>query len=85
MSYGTLVNQLEERLDNRIIAFDNLPGHGGCILYLEGPVKRIDIERGALERGVDELAAFVRQMMAGASATIERVVVGVRGGALAVM
>ena len=50
MSYGTVVKELARSLEGHIIAYDNLPNHGGCILYIDGPVRRIDIEIGALDQ-----------------------------------
>ncbi|WP_442592890.1 hypothetical protein ACSBPU_15495 [Parapusillimonas sp. JC17] len=51
MSYGTIVNELARLLDIPIIAYDNIPHRGGCILYLDGPVRRIDIDTAALDQG----------------------------------
>ncbi len=64
MSYGTVVKELARSLGKHIVAYDNLPDHGGCILYIDGPVRRIDIEIQALSHGARELAAFVRDVLA---------------------
>ena len=85
MSYGTVVNELARKLEHHIIAFDNLPDHGGCILYLDGPVKRIDIKIDALHEGVDKLAAFVEQVLVSTPRSVGSVCVGMRDGGLAVV
>jgi len=85
MSYGTVVNELARKLEHHIIAFDNLPDHGGCILYMDGPVKRVDIEIAALAEGVDKLAAFVEHVLVSTPRSVGRVCVGMRNGDLAVV
>lgn len=85
MSYGTIVKKLARALDGHIIAYGNLPSYGGCILYLDGPVKRIDVEIGALDRDTEELAGFLRKLMAAGKLSAKRLRVGVRDGSLTVV
>ena len=85
MSYGTIVTQLARTLGRQIVAYDNLPDHGGCILHVDGPVREIDIEIGALDEGVSDLAAFVREVLASPTVSATRVCIGVRDGALALL
>jgi len=85
MSYGTVVKELARSLEDHIIAYDNLPNHGGCILYIDGPIRRIDIEIGALNQGVAALATFVREVLASTRGTVARIGVGIREGSLAVI
>jgi len=83
MSYGQVVSELSKSLGSEIIGYDNLPEHGGCILYMKGPVKRFDITIEALELGPTELAQFIRDAMADASAPNLRV--GVVDGSLVML
>ena len=85
MSYGTIVTQLARTLGRQIVAYDNLPDHGGCILHVEGPVKEIDIELSALDEGVSDLAAFVREVLASPQAGATKISIGVRNGELTVL
>lgn len=85
MSYGTIVNELARTLGRHIIAYDNLPDHGGCILYLDGPVKRIDISIGALEEGPSTVAAFVRQVISLPPSEQTSLKIGLRDGDLTVL
>ena len=85
MSYGTIVKELARILGDRIIAYDNLPDHCGCILYVSGPVKRIEIEVLALEEGASDVAAFVRQILASPPEKSRRVGIGLRDGKLSLL
>lgn len=86
MSYGSIVRELADQLDNHIVAYDNLPQRGGCILYLDAPMRRVEITRDALDRGAREVAAFVRQLLAvEAPMAAGRRSVGVRDGVLAML
>lgn len=85
MSYGTVVKELARSLGRQIIAYDNLPDHGGCILHLGGPVRRIDITTAALEEGSSDLAAFVRQVLSSPPDEQTRIGIGVRDGELALL
>lgn len=85
MSYSTIVKELANQLDHYIIAFDNLPQRGGCILYLNGPLRRVEVRREALDRGANEVAGFVRQLLNGAPLKATRVCVSVRDDELALM
>lgn len=85
MSYGTIVNELARTLGRHIIAYDNLPEHGGCILYLDGPVKRIDITIEALEEGSNSVAAYVRQIISAPPSEQTTVKIGLRDGKLTVL
>ncbi|MFA7670420.1 MAG: hypothetical protein WCX93_13835 [Burkholderiaceae bacterium] len=85
MSYGQIVSALTRSLDARIIGYDNLPDHGGCILYGVGRVKRIDVTAQALECGTQELAAFLRQTIDDSSVEGSSLRVGMREGRLAVL
>lgn len=82
MSYGTVVKELARILGRQIIAYDNLPNHGGCILYISGPVKRIDIEVKALDEGASDLAAFVRRILASPPDDVQHMGIGLRDGEL---
>jgi len=82
MSYGTVVKELARSLGRQIIAFDNLPDHGGCILYIGGPVRRIDITIAALDEGSSDLAAFVRQVLSSPPPEVKRIGIDVRDGEL---
>lgn len=85
MSYGTVVKELAQSLGRQIIAYDNLPDHGGCILYVGGPVRRIDITTAALEEGSSDLAAFVRQVLSSPPDDQTRMGIGVCDGKLALL
>src|SRR5690606_28356009 len=85
MSYGTVVKELARILGDRIIAYDNLPDHCGCILHISGPIKRIDIEIQALDEGASDLAAFVRECLAAPSANLQRVGIGLPDEALTLL
>jgi len=85
MSYGTVVKELARKLDRQIIAYDNLPQHGGCILYIDGPIRRIDIAIKALDEGASDVAAFVRQVLASPPANRKRIGIGVRDGELSLL
>ena len=84
MSYSTIVKELARSLGAQIIAFDNLPDHGGCILYLAGPLRRIDISIEALDKRPKDLAEFVRQVIEDPPPASGRVRIGVKGGSLVV-
>ena len=81
MSYGTVVKELARSLGKHIVAYDNLPDHGGCILYIDGPVRRVDIEIAALGYGARDVAAFVREVLASPPAC-DKISIGVRDGEL---
>lgn len=83
MSYGTVVKDLARILGKQILAYDNLPDRGGCLLYVSGPIKRIDIEVRALDEGASDLAAFVRQTIASPPENVQCVGIGMRDGAFA--
>lgn|SRR5690606_10952834 len=83
MSYGTVVKELARILGKQILAYDNLPDRGGCILYVSGPIKRIEIEVRALDEGASDLAAFVRQTIASPPDGVQCVGIGMRDGVLA--
>lgn len=86
MSYGTIVAELARKLGKLIIAYDNLPDHGGCILHVRGgPVKRLDIEVAALDEDISDLAAFVRRAIADSAAPGAHLRIGMRDGQLAVL
>lgn len=85
MSYGTVVKELARKLDRQIIAYDNLPQHGGCILYIDGPIRRIDIAIKALDEGASDVAAFVRQVLASPPANKKRIGIGLRDGNLSLL
>lgn len=87
MSYGTLVAELARKLGKLIIAYDNLPDHGGCILHVRGSglVKRLDIEVAALDEDISDLAAFVRRIIAESPALGAHLRIGMRDGQLAVL
>lgn len=85
MSYGTIVHKLARALEGQIIAYSNLPHRGGCILYLSGPIKRIDIELGALSCNMEELAEFLRRLIADTKRPTYLVKVGMRDSALTVV
>lgn len=85
MSYGTIVKELAGSLGRYIIAYDNLPDHGGCILYLDGSIKRIDISIEALDLGASDVAAFVRKTISAPPADTKMLRVGVVDGELAVL
>lgn len=67
------------------MSYDNLPEHGGCILYLDAPIKRINIEIAALDRGAEELAEFIRDRAKAMDGSAKSLEVGVRDGVLAVL
>lgn len=85
MSYGTIVKELARALGKQIIAYDNLPNHGGCILYIDGPLRRIDVDIKALDEGAGDLAAFVRRVLASPPPGETRIGIGIQGGELAVL
>ena len=85
MSYGTIVQELASQLDSHIVAYDNLPQRGGCILYLNGPLRRVEVSRDALDRGAREVANFVRQLLADPPSAIKRLSVGVGEGGLVLL
>ncbi len=59
MSYGKLVGNFPIPLRREIIAYDNLPEHGGCILHLRGEPKRIDLDLCAVNHDRVELTEFL--------------------------
>lgn len=77
MSYGTIVKELAKQLDSHIVAYDNLPQRGGCILYLDSPMLRVEVTRDALDRGAREVANFVRQLLAEPPRAPRRLSIGV--------
>jgi len=86
MSYGQIVSALARSLGTtHIIGYDNMPDHGGCILYMRGSVKRVDITTQALELGADELASFIREIITDQSRAAVNLRVGVREGELVVL
>lgn len=85
MSYDKVAKELARTIEWRVVAYDNLPQHGGCVLYLEAPVKRINIEIGALARGAEELAGFIRDTIRAGKGQVASIAVGVRDGELAVL
>lgn len=85
MSYGQIVTALTRSLGTQILGYDNMPDHGGCILYVRGPTKRIDITAQAMGLGTDELAAFIRQTLTNPPPPNSSLRVGIRDGALAVL
>lgn len=85
MSYGQVVAELTKSLDTEIVGYDNMPDHGGCILYMKGPVRRIDITIEALDRGPEELAEFIRELTTGRATPGPRLLVGVRDGTLVLL
>ena len=82
MSYGIIVRELASQLDNHIVAYDNLPQRGGCILYLDAPVRRLEITRQALDLGAQAVAAFVRQLLTEPPMISSRCSVGAQDGGL---
>ena len=85
MSYGQIVAALARSLGGQIIGYDNIPDRGGCILYMRGPVRRVDITSQALEQGADELAAFIRDSILAPPSANASVRVGLHQGQLAVL
>lgn len=85
MSYDKVTRDLARTIEWRVIAYDNLPHYGGCILYLDAPVKRINIEISALDRGAEELSSFIRETIKSATGSGNTIAVGVRDGNLAVL
>ncbi|HWK69803.1 MAG TPA: hypothetical protein VNS29_03080 [Burkholderiaceae bacterium] len=62
MSYGKWVGSLPLPLKRHIIAYDNLPDHGGCKLYLRGGPRRIVLELCALDHDRTELAELLCEL-----------------------
>lgn len=85
MSYDKVAKDLARSIQWRVIAYDNLPEHSGCILYLDAPIKRINIEIAALDRGAEELAEFIRDRAKAMDGSAKSLEVGVRDGVLAVL
>jgi hypothetical protein len=85
MSYGTIVRELARSLGKQIIAYDNMPEHAGCILHMDGPLKRMEIGIDAMDKRPSELAAFVRQVLAEPPPGQKCVRIGVREGELTLM
>lgn len=85
MSYGQIVSALARSLGTHIIGYDNMPDHGGCILYMRGRVKRIDITTQALELGADELAVFIRDVITDQPEASTNLRIGLREGGLVVL
>lgn len=85
MSYDKVAKDLARSIQWRVIAHDDLPEHGGCILYLDAPIKRINIEIAALDRGAEELAEFIRDRAKAMDGSAKSLEVGVRDGVLAVL
>jgi len=85
MSYGTIVRELAIQLDSHIVAYDNLPQRGGCILYLDGPPRRLEISRDALDCGAREVADFVRQLLLDRPNVLKGLSVGVLDGGLVLL
>ncbi|TFL14244.1 hypothetical protein CSC67_08815 [Pusillimonas caeni] len=61
MSYGKFIGDLPKALKRYIIAYDNLPNHEGCLLYVRGSRKVIldarvfDHDREALSDSLYEI------------------------------
>ncbi len=85
MSYGIIVQELASQLDNHIVAYDNLPQRGGCILYFDAPMRRVEVSRDALDLGATTVATFVRQLLIDAPLATGRCSVGARDGGLVLL
>ncbi|MDS1140748.1 hypothetical protein RE432_09890 [Pusillimonas sp. SM2304] len=63
MSYGKFVEELSRSLKHHILAYDNLPDHGGCILHLrEGPT-RVDVDVHVIDLNKEELIKMLSSVI----------------------
>src|SRR5690606_30067709 len=63
MSYGKFVKELPASLKRHIVAYDNLPEHGGCILYFRSGPKRVDLDLCVLSHSAPELIKVLHELV----------------------
>lgn len=63
MSYGKFVKDLPNSLKRKIIAYDNLPNHAGCVLFVQGGPKRVELDLKVLEHDWGELADWLYEVV----------------------
>lgn len=62
MSYGKFVKDLPNVLRRQIIAYDNLPNHEGCVLFLRGGPKRVELDVRLFDHEQSDLPDLLEQL-----------------------
>lgn len=84
MSYTHFVRKVSKSLNGRIIAYDNLPDRGGCVLYLRGTIKSITIEAAAIDSGHDNVIAVLLTTLPETELRGTELLMTLRAGAIAI-
>jgi hypothetical protein len=82
MSYGRFVSELNRGIEGLVIAYDNKPEHGGCVLYLKDEQRKVIIEADVIEYDREEAIALLRQRIRKGGWDGASVKLGVRDGEL---
>ena len=60
MSYGKFVSELNRGIEGLVIAYDNKPEHGGCVLYLKDGQRKVIIEADVIAHDREEAISLLR-------------------------
>ena len=63
MSYGTFVKDLPAVIRREVIAYDNLPDRQGCVLYLRGGPRRIELDVRVFDHDQSEVAQLLHEFI----------------------
>jgi aerobic-type carbon monoxide dehydrogenase small subunit (CoxS/CutS family) len=62
MSYGRFIDELCKGIEGRVVAYDNIKDHGGCVVYLRGkPLRTITVEAAAIDCERIETLSLLRE------------------------
>jgi len=82
MSYGKFVSELNRGIEGLVIAYDNKPERGGCVLYLKDGQRKVVIEADVIVHDREEAISLLRATIRKGKWNGASMKLGVRDGTL---